>query len=325
MGQRRLQRWLLVLALSLSFSGNPAAWAQGYPSKPVKIVVPFAAGSLSDTLARYLAEEFTKALGVQFIVEDKPGASAIIGSELVAKSPPDGYTLMLTSNTPHAANPHLFKKLPYAGVKDFTAIARVGFYPFVLLVSSTLPINSVPEFVAYAKANPGKLSYATSNSTSLVAAETIKVMAKIDLVGVPYKSNPQALTDLMSGQVHVMVADLGTSRVHVKAGKLRMLGVTRSRRTRLMPELPTISENGIPNFELGSWVGLVGPANMPKDIVDKLHGTLIKFLGRKDVQERIAAIGCELSPASPEEFRDFMEKQLIEWGDKIKAAGIEPE
>ena len=302
-----------------------AAYAQHYPSKAVKIIVPFAAGSATDGLARLIAEELAKAFSNPFIVENKPGASAIIGAQAVARSAADGYTLFITSNTSHSANPSLFKKLPYDPVKDFTPIARIGFLPFILVVNASLPVKSMAEFIAYAKANPGKLSYATSNSTSLVAAETIKAMAKIDMTGVPYKANPQALTDLMGGQVQVMVADLGTSRTHIEAGRLRALGVTPEKRTALMPNLPSISEAGLPGFDLTSWVGLLGPIGMPKQTVAKLHHQLKTTLARRQVQQRMAALGYEAVPSSPEEFRAFIKQQILHWANKVDAAGIQPE
>ncbi len=319
----RLLARLIGLALSLACAG--ALWAQAYPAKTVKLVVPFAAGSLTDAVARLLAEELGKTLGAQFIVDNRPGASGIIGADLVAKSPPDGYTLMITSNTPQAANLSLFKQLPYHPLKDFTPLARLGYYPFVLVTTSSLPVKTVAELLAYAKANPGKLSYATSNSMSLVSAETIKALAGIDVVGVPYKSNPQALADVMSGQVQLMIADLGSSKAHIAANKLRALGVTPAKRTRLMPELVSISEGGLKSFDLSGWAGIVAPAGLPKPVLDTLSQTLQKLLARKDLQERMAMTGIEIAPLPPAEFGRFIEHELDVWAARVKAAGIPPE
>jgi tripartite-type tricarboxylate transporter receptor subunit TctC len=296
-----------------------------YPEKPVRIVVPFAAGSVSDALARLLAKELSVDLGVQFVVEDKPGANSIIGSEFVAHAPPDGYTLLFPSNTSLAANPSLYKKLPYDPLKDFVPITRIGYYPFVLLVNPALPVKNVKELIAHARANPGKLNYATSNSMSLVGAETINVLAQTKLVRVPYKANPQALTDLMNGQVHVMVADAGTSMNHVKAGKLRALGVTPAKRTRLLPAMPSIAESGLPGYDLVGWVGLVAPAKTPKEIVAKLNAAFGKILARKDVRARLDSIGTEAAPSTPEEFGAFIQQQIGEWAKLVKAAKIEAE
>ena len=311
--------WLFVLLIA------QAANAQSYPIKPVRVIVPFAAGSLSDTLGRLLAQELSVALGKQFVIDNKPGASAIIGAQAAALALADGYVLMLTSNTAQAANPSLFKKLPYDPVKDFTPIARIGYYPFVLLVNPTVPANSVKQLIEYAHANPDKLNYATSNSMSLVSVETINVLAQTNLQRVPYKSNPQALTDLMSGEVHVMIADLGTSQPYIKAGKLRALGVTPAKRTRLAPEMPSIAESGVPNFDMVGWVGLVGPAGLPNEVVKKLYESLAKIIGRPDIQQRMLAIGCEPALTTPTQFGEFIKQQIVAWAQRVKAAKIEPE
>ena len=301
------------------------ALADTYPSKAVRVIVPFAAGSLSDGLGRLLAKELSTALGKQFVIDNSPGASAIIGSQATARAPADGYLLMLTSNTAHAANPSLFKKLPYDAVKDFTPIARIGFYPFVLLVNPSVPANSVKELLAYARANPGKLNYATSNSMSWVSVETINVLANTDLLRVPYKSNPQALTDLMSGEVQVMIGDLGTSQAHIKSGKLRALGVTPAKRTRLAPEMQSVAEGGLPGFDMVGWVGLVGPAGLPSDVVQLLYETLAKIIARPDIQERMIAIGCDPALMTPDQFGEFIKQQITDWAQRVKAAKIEPE
>ena len=301
------------------------AHAESYPSKPVRLIVPFAAGSLSDSLGRLLAKELTTALGQQFIVDNKPGASAIIGAQATATAPSDGYVLMLTTNTPQAANFSLFKKLPYDPVKDFTPVARIGYFPFVLLTNPALPVKSVKELIDYAHTNPGKLNYATANSMSLVSAETINVLAQTDMQRVAYKSNPQALTDLMGGEIQVMVGDLGTSLPQIKAGKLRALGVTMARRTRLAPDIPTIAESGVPNFDLVGWVGIVGPAKMPAEVAKKLYEALAKIIARPELQEQMIAMGTEPALAAPEPFAAFIKQQIADWAQRVKAAKIDPE
>ena len=314
-------RMLGVFALFVLGTAN----AQNYPVKPVRLIVPFAAGSLSDGLGRLLAKELSVGLGQQFVIDNKPGASAIIGAEATALAPADGYVLMLTTNTPQAANPSLFKKLPYNAVKDFTPIARIGDFPFVLLVNPSLPVKSVKELIEYAHANPGKLSYATSNSMSLVSAETFNVLAQTDLQRIAYKSSPQALMDLMSGEIHVMIGDLGTAQTHIKSGKLRALGVATAKRTRIAPDIPTIAESGLPNFDLVGWVGLVGPAKMPNDVVKKLYEHLAKIIARPEFQVQMMAGGCEPAVALPEQFGAFIKQQIAEWAQRVKAAKIEPE
>ncbi len=314
-------RMLGVFALFVLGTAN----AQNYPVKPVRLIVPFAAGSLSDGLGRLLAKELSVALGQQFVIDNKPGASAIIGAEATALAPADGYVLMLTTNTPQAANPSLFKKLPYNAVTDFTPIARIGYFPFVLLVNPSLPVKSVKELIEYAHANPGKLSYATSNSMSLVSAETFNVLAQTDLQRIAYKSSPQALMDLMSGEIHVMIGDLGTAQTHIKSGKLRALGVATAKRTRIAPDIPAIAESGLPNFDLVGWVGLVGPAKMPNDVVKKLYEHLAKIIARPEFQVQMMAGGCEPAVAPPEQFGPFIKQQIAEWAQRVKAAKIEPE
>ena len=301
------------------------AHAESYPSKPVRLIVPFAAGSLSDSLGRLLAKELTTALGQQFIVDNKPGASAIIGAQATATAPSDGYVLMLTTNTPQAANFSLFKKLPYDPVKDFTPVARIGYFPFVLLTNPALPVKSVKELIDYAHTNPGKLNYATANSMSLVSAETINVLAQTDMQRVAYKSNPQALTDLMGGEIQVMVGDLGTSLPHIKAGKLRALGVTMARRTRLAPDIPTIAESGVPNFDLVGWVGIVGPAKMSAEVAKKLYEALAKIIARPELQEQMIAMGTDPALTAPEPFAAFIKQQIADWAQRVKAAKIDPE
>lgn len=318
----RKMSWLFaIIVIFMSVASN----AQGYPNKSIRLIVPFAAGSLTDSLGRLLAKELTAALGQQVIVDNKPGASAIIGAQATALAAPDGYVLLLTTNTPQAANPSLFKKLPYDSVTSFTAIARVGYYPFVLVVHPTVGATSVKELIDYARARPGKLSYATASSMSWVSAETINVLAKIDLQRVAYKSSPQAITDLIAGETQIMVSDLGTSLPHIKAGKLRALGVTTAKRTSLMPDIPTIAESGLPNFDLIGWVGLVGPAGLPDEVVRKIHDALAKSISRPDMQERMALLGCEPAYLPPAQFGTFIKQQIGEWAKKVSAAKIEPE
>jgi tripartite-type tricarboxylate transporter receptor subunit TctC len=315
-------RWILGFAAILM---SVVASAQTFPNRAIRLIVPFAAGSLTDSLGRLLAKELTAALGQPVIVDNKPGASAIIGAQATAQAAPDGYVLLLTTNTPQAANPSLFKKLPYDPVKSFTPIARIGYYPFVLVVNPTVSATSVKELIDFARARPGKLSYATASSMSLVSAETFNVLAETDLQRVAYKSSPQALTDLIAGETQLMVSDLGTSLPHIKAGRLRALGVTTAKRTSLMPDIPTIAESGLPNFDLIGWVGLVGPAGLPEDVVRKIHSALAKSISRPDMQERLATLGCESAYMPPEQFGIFIKQQISEWAKKVTAAKIEPE
>lgn len=316
-----LQRALAVLALAYS----QLAAAQTYPSAPVTMVVPFAAGSGTDAVARIVAKRLGERLKQPVLVDNKAGASAQIGAQFVAKAKPDGYTLFMTTNTSHSANPALFANLKYDPIKDFTPVARVGELPFAVVVDAKFPARNMKELIDYAKANPGKLSYATPNSTSLVASETIKRIAGIDILGVPYKSSPQALTDLIGGQVQMYVADLGSSMSMIKAGSVRALAVTTKAPLKSLPGVPPVAE-AVKGFDLTSWNGIFGPAGMPRPVVEKLDAELRQVLAEKEVQEQLAQLGFEVWPSSgPDDFAKYVTDQLAHWTALIKQAGIRQE
>jgi tripartite-type tricarboxylate transporter receptor subunit TctC len=318
----RICRTVAAAALALAAA---TAVAQDYPSKPITLVVPFAAGSGTDGVARIVGQKLGERMKQQIIVENKAGASAQIGAEHVAKAKPDGYTLFMATNTPFSANPSLFKALRYDPIRDFTPIVRVGELPFALAVSPKLPVNTTRELLDYAKANPGKISYATPNSTSLVASETIKRQANVDIVGVQYKSSPQALTDLVGGQLEMYVVDLGSGLSTLKGGKVKTLAVTPARGTKILPGVPPIAQ-ALPGFDLTSWNGIFGPAGLPRPIVDRLNAEVLAVLAEKDVQEKLANIGFEVWPSkSPDEFAKYVGDQLALWTRLIKDAGIKPE
>ena len=312
-----------VVALALA-SGH--ALAQAYPSKPVKIVIGFGPGSGTDIVARLLAEEFQKMLGQPFIVENKPGAAAQIAANQVKAAPPDGYTLLLTSNTTHSVNPHVFKKLQYDPIADFTPIGGVGYFPFILAVDAKLPVKTPQELVAYAKANKGNVFYAYGTPTVQIPAEAINKIEKLEATGVPYKSSPDAMTDVIGGRAQFMVVDLASSQPQVKAGRLRALALTGSKRTALAPDLPTVEETlKIKDFDLAAWTGLFGPANLPPDIVNKLSDAMQKILARPDIRERMLNNFIEPTPSDPATFKAMVRKQLDVWGEKVKVSGIQPE
>jgi len=302
------------------------AWSQAYPTRPVKIIVPFAAGSATDIMARILAEELRGTFDQAFIVDNKPGASAQIGAEAVAKAAPDGYTLFLTTNTSHSANPFLFKKLPYDPIKDFTPVAGVMRIPVIVVVDPKLPVKTLSELIAYAKANPGKLSFGYGNSIGQVVGASFAKRVGIEVITVPYKSTPQAMTDVMSGQVSYTAADMASGQTLVTSGKLRALAVSSRKRSPMMPDLPAMSETpGLEGFEVIAWVALFAPANTPKEIVDKLNAAVRTALTKPAVRERIAGFAAEAAPSTPEELGAFVKDQLANWGKSIKDAGIEPE
>ena len=313
-----------TLAAALAFSAT-ATLAQAYPDKPVTLVVPFAAGSGTDSVARAVASGLAARLKQPVIVDNKPGASAQVAAQYVAKAKPDGYTLFMTTNTSHSANPALYKSLKYDPIKDFTPVARVGELPFALAVNPAVPAKTLAELLDYARANPGKLSYATPNSTSLVAMESIKHIAKIDVLGVPYKSSPQAMTDLVGGQVQIYVADLGSGMGMLKTDKVRTLGVTTAQPTPMLAGVPPIGQT-VKGFDLTSWNGIFGPTGLPPAVVQRLNTELQAVLADKDLQDKLALIGFQVWPTkTPEEFAQYVAQQLTHWRTLIQQAGIQPE
>ena len=314
-----------LAACTLAIGATAALAQPAYPSGPVTLVVPFAAGSGTDSVARAVASGLAARLKQPVIVDNKPGANAQVAAQFVAKAKPDGYTLFMTTNTSHSANPALYKNLKYDPIKDFTPVARVGELPFALAVNPALPVKTLAELLDYARANPGKLSYATPNSTSLVAMESIKHIAKVDIVGIPYKSSPQAMTDLVGGQVQVYVADLGSGMGMLKTDKVRALGITTAEPTPLLAGVPPIGKT-VKGFDLTSWNGIFGPAGMPPAVVQHLNTELQAVLADKDLQAKLGQIGFQVWPSkTPEEFTQYVAGQLTHWRTLIQQAGIQPE
>ena len=320
---KTLIRWTVALSAVVM---TATAWAQApYPNGPISLVVPFAPGSGTDAVARIVVKKLGERLNQTVLVDNKAGANGQIAANFVAKAKPDGYTLLMTTNTSHSANPSLIKDLKYDPIKDFTPIARVGELPFALMVSAKDPARNMAEWLSYARANPGKLSYATPNSTSLVSSETIKRIGKVDVLGVPYKSSPQALTDLISGVIQMYVSDVGSSMGMIKAGTVRVLAVTTKQPLSSLPGVPPIAES-IPGFDLTSWNGIFGPAGVPREVVDKLNTELQAVLADKEVQAQLKQIGFEVWPSkTPEEFSRYVSDQLAHWAGMIRQAGIRAE
>lgn len=314
-----------ALSLAASLLAASAAISQTYPSAPVTMVVPFAAGSGTDAVARIVARKLGERLKQPVLIDNRAGANAQIAAQFVAKAKPDGYTLFMTTNTSHSANPSLVLNLKYDPIRDFTPVARVGELPFALVVGKNDPAKTLKEWIAQAKAHPGKFSYATPNSTSLVASETIKRIAGLDVVAIPYKSSPQALTDLIGGSVQMYVVDLGSGMGMINAGSVRVLGVTTKEPLKSMPDaVPIVKE--VPGFDLTSWNGIFGPAGMPRPVVDKLNQELQEVLADKSVQKSLSQLGFETWPTkTPEEFTQYVAEQLAHWGGLVKQAGIRPE
>ena len=316
--------WRCLALMVVALAAGPVC-AQAWPAKPVKIVTAFAAGSASDIVARLLAQELQAEYGQAFVVDNKPGASGVIAAELVAKAPPDGYTLFLSTNTVHSGNPHLFKKLPYNPINDFTPIARICNFLFILAVPADQPIRSFADLKAYAKAQPDKVSFGFGNSTGQIAGAALSNLTGLSALAVPYKSTPQALTALVSGEVTYLFVDLASSQPLMKAGRLRALAVTTEARSQLAPDLPPLAASAnLPGFDLAAWVGVLGPAAMSADITNKLSASLNRILTRKEVVDRLTSLGADVSPGTSAELQTYMRQQLVGWRDKIKTARIQP-
>ena len=317
-------RLLPALAACVLALTTGSAAAQAYPSRPIRVIVPFAVGSGTDILTRLITEELQKSLGQPFVIDNKPGASSQIAAEAAAKSEPDGYTLMMTTNTAHSANPHLFKKLRYDPLKDFTPIARVNHFLFALAVKADSPIRTPQELVAHVRANPGKFSYGFGNSTGQVAGAHFVKYGRMDAQPVPYKSTPPAMTDIAVGQVEFMFVDWAAAQSFIKAGKLKLIGVQSDTRSAMLPELPPVGET-VPGFTFTVWGGMIGPAGMPSAIVQTLNAAINKVLATPAVRERMMGLGLEPAPMSLEDFRRFTVEQHAAWGKSIRDAGIQPE
>jgi len=313
----------LLAAIALVATAPAAAQVASYPTKPVRLVVPFPAGGTTDLLARAVAQKLSETWGQQIIVDNRPGAGGNIGSELVAKAPPDGYTLLMGTVGTHAINPSLYAKMPYNHIKDFTPVILVAGVPNVLVVNPSLPVNSVQELIAYGKANPNKLNFASSgNGTSIhLSGELFRTMTGVQMTHVPYKGSSPALTDLIGGQVQLMFDNLPSSLQFIKAGKLRALAVTSLARSQALPDVPTLAESGLPGFEASSWFGVLAPAGTPADIVAKLNGAVAAWLASPAAKEQLAAQGAIPAGGSPDAFVKHIADESAKWAKVVKASG----
>jgi tripartite-type tricarboxylate transporter receptor subunit TctC len=314
---------LAVTAGVLSAGPSAADTAWPAPGKNITLVLPFAAGSGTDSTTRLISKELAVGLGTNIVIENKPGANGSIAASYVARSEPDGYTIFVTTNTSHSANPYLLKNMTYDPIKDFTPIARTGDLPFMLVINPEIPANSVAELVALAKKDPGKYSYASGSSSAIVSGATFATLAGIDLLHIPYKSSPPALTDVIAGRVSMMFIDVPTGLPHVKGKALKALAVTTMKRSALLPELPTMDAAGVKGFDITSWQGYLGPANLPKPIVTRLNAEIRKVIERPDIKEALASRGMEAFSGTPESFDAFLKEQLVVWEKLIREAKIE--
>ena len=312
------------LAVALAGSAS-AVHAQNYPNRPVRLVVPFSAGSGTDIAARAVSQHLSTALGQTFIVDNKPGASGSIGAMEVIRAAPDGYTLLFGSSSTMAANVALVKNMPYDPIKDLTPIAGVADSVSALLVKSNFPAKTLSEFIAYAKQNPGKLSAGYGSSSTQVSISQINKLAGLDVVMVPYKSTPLAVTDLLGGTIDFTFADLGNAVPHTKSGALRALGIGNSKRSPMVPDWPAVTET-VPGFDdIVGWIAIAGPASMPKDIADKLSAAVAQALQQTEVKNRINTFGLSPMPMSPDQLKAFIGKEVPKWVRMAKEANIQPE
>lgn len=316
-----IRRHAIAALLALS----PLAALAQFPDKPITFIVPFAAGSATDQLARALGTAVTAETKQSVVIDNKPGANAFIGAQMAARAPKDGYTVFITTNTTHAANEHLFKKLPYDPVKDFEPVGLLSKGGQILIVNNALPANSVGELVKLAKASPGKLSFGYGSSSSRVAGELFKQMTGTYIVSIPYRSNPPAVTDLIGGQIDMMITDMATGLPQVKAGKVKALGVSTTRRTSLAPELPTISEAGVKGYEMSFWFAAYVPAGTPQPVVARLNDILAKANRSATVANFYAQNGFEALAGSPDDLRQFQAAESEKWRKIITSAGIQKE
>ncbi len=318
----------VLLALGISLPGvlsDAPANAQGYPQKPITVITAFGPGSASDTITRAVAQPLGIALKQSVIVEARPGANGALAALYVARAPADGYTLLMTTNSPHSAAPFLMKNIVYDPIKDFTMVSRFGSFTLMLMVHPSIPAKTVKELIDYASANPGKLTFASGNTAGVVAGETLKYWGKLDMLHVPYKSTPQALTDLLAGRVSMMFVDFTTGIPHARSNALRALAVTRIQRSSLYPELPTMDEAGVTGFDMDAWAGFVAPANIPPEVTTLLNTEMRKIIDSEDTKTKLRNVGFEAFSSSPKELEDFVKVQLGKWGKMIKDAGIQPE
>jgi tripartite-type tricarboxylate transporter receptor subunit TctC len=317
-----------VLAAVLSAVACPgAAVAQAYPSKPIRLIVPFPPGGGVDYIGRIVGKGLSERLNQQVVIDNRPGANGILALENLKSSPPDGYTIAAVSAGPLAVNPFIYKKLPHDTLKDFTQIANMVNFPLLLVAHPSLPAKNVKELIALAKARPGEVSYASpgAGNSSHLANELFNAMAKVNILHIPYKGMAPAVVSVVSGEGNILFASIPSILGHVRAGRVRALGVGNATRVPSLPEFPTVSESGLPGFEAYAWAGMIGPAGVPRDIVMRLNKEIVATLNQKDVIDRMLADGTVPTPSSPDEFVAYMKSELKKWGDVVKLAGIKPE
>ncbi|MFM9887870.1 MAG: Bug family tripartite tricarboxylate transporter substrate binding protein [Burkholderiales bacterium] len=321
---QKLIGFAIALAPIIANAQVPASGsAPSFPNKPIRLIVPFPPGGAVDILGRAMAQKLTENLAQNVFVDNRVGGAGAVGSEAAAKSAPDGYTLLMGSTTTISINPSLFPKLPYEPSRDFVPVTLVAFVPHLLVVNAGIPAANLREFIAHAKARPGQLNYASAGNGTPhhIAAEMFKQMAGVDLVHIPYKGTGPAVPDLIAGQVSFMSVEILAAMPHVKAGKLRALGIATSSRNPSAPEIPTVSEAGLPGFEVTSWYGILAPAGTPKPITERLAAEMTKAIATPDLSERLSSLGATPVGNTPDEFGAHLRRESEKWAKAVKASG----
>ncbi len=301
-----------------------SAHAQIYPQRPIRLIVPFAAGGGTDIAARIVAQKLTSGLGQSVVVDNRGGAGGVIGADIVAKANPDGYTLLMASNGPLAIAPHVSAKMPYDPLKDFGAVSLVAIIPSIVVVNPSLPVRSIRELISLARGHPGKLNFASpgTGTTNHLVLELLKISANVQMTHVAYKGTGPAISDLIGGQVELMSGDMPALLPHVKSGKLRALAVTTAKRSTLLPDLPTVSESGIAGFESSGWFAILTPAHAASVLVQRLNAEVAKAIATDDMRERLSALGAEPASSTPEQLQNHLREQLAKWGKVVKSLGL---
>jgi tripartite-type tricarboxylate transporter receptor subunit TctC len=316
---------LRLAAFLVLWGAAAGAWAQAYPSKPIRIVVGFPPGGGNDIIARLVGAKMQESWGQPVMIDNKPGANSIIASELVAKSAPDGYTLLVNATGGMSVNPVVYAKLPYDPLKDFVSISMVGSFPLVLVVNPAVPANSMRELIAYARANPGKLNYSAGSTGFQVATEMFKQMTGVDVRHIPYKGSAASITAVIAGDVQMTIVDTLPVVPQIKAGKVRALAVTSAKRAGSMPDLPTVAESGAPGYEMALWIGVFAPAGTPREIADKLNAEVVRIVNLPDIHEKLAGMGVEPLGNSSEQMAEWIRREIAKYGPVVKAGNIRVE
>ena len=319
----RVDQTVLCFALAVCIAETHAQSDAVYPSKPIRMIVPSAPGSGPDIMARAIGQKLTEALGQAIIIDDKPGAGGIIGSEAAAKAPPDGYTLIMSNAGAHTVNPGLYSKLPYDPLKDFAPVTLVALAPNILIVHPTLPVRNVKELIALAKAKPGELTFGSggNGSTAHLSGEMFKTMAGINIVHIPFKGSPAAVIGVIAGQIALAIPNIPPALPHVRSGKLKALAVTTAKRAAGVPDLPTVAESGLPGYEATAWFGVLAPAATPPQIIARLNAVIVKIAHAREMQERLTAEGADAVGNTPEQFAQIIRNDIAKWAKIVKASG----